>query len=72
MTDPLSISVSAITILATCSACVKQLHDFARSFRRAPAEILALSNEINDMSVVVTEVKAAFDDQVTVLKSVAQ
>ena len=72
MTDPLSITVSAIAILTTCSACVKQLHDFARCFRHAPAEILALSNEISDMSVVVTEVKAAFEDQVTMSKSVAQ
>lgn len=70
MTDPLSITVSAITILATCSACAKQLHDFARCFRHAPGEILALSNEISDMSVVVTEVKAAFEDHGTKLKLV--
>ena len=72
MADPLSIAVSAMTMIGACGACAKQLNDLRRAFRDAPAEILALSNEISDMTVVLTEVNTICQEPAMTLKLVMQ
>ena len=62
MTDPLSVTAGAIAVIGVCTTCAKQLDSLRRGFRDAPEEILALSNEISDMTVVLTEVKAIYQD----------
>lgn len=70
MADPVSLAASVITVISACAACAKQLDGLRRGFRHAPVEILALSNEISDMSVVLTEVKAICQDPAMISKFV--
>lgn len=71
MADPLSITASTITLLAACTACVKHLNGLARSFRYTLEEILALSNEINNISIVMMKLKAVFRDPAMISELVA-
>jgi hypothetical protein len=70
MTDPFSVAVGVITVTAACNSCLKELNSLVQGFRSAPEEILALSNEITDMSVVLTEVKVMCEDPVIISKLV--
>jgi len=70
MTDPLSVTVSVLTLIAACTTCAKQVNSLARGFRDAPREILVLSNEISDMSVVLMEINAICHDPATMSKLV--
>ena len=70
MADPLSAAVSVLAVMGACAACRKQLNNLLRAVRDAPVEILALSNEINDMSVVLTDVEAIRQGQAAISKLV--
>ena len=50
--DPLSITVSTLTILST----LEKAFQLIKSYRDAPGQLEALNNEINDITAVVTEV----------------
>jgi hypothetical protein len=58
MADPLSITASALTVLETSSACARILVHIIRGLKNAPAELTALSNEVNDIKVVLYNIKA--------------
>jgi hypothetical protein len=62
MTDPLSVAAAAITLVGACTECVKRLKNIIRGLRDAPGEILALLNETNDMSIMLTEVNIICQD----------
>ncbi len=56
MADPLSVAVSAMTVLATCISCAKTLYGFIEGVRGAPNDLLNLSNEVNTLQAVLAEV----------------
>lgn len=58
MADPLSVASGLVAVIGASTACAKQLSAIVRSYRDAPGEILALTNEVSDMSVVLTEMTA--------------
>jgi hypothetical protein len=53
MADPLSMSVN---ILALAGAATK-LGNFARSVRHAPKELLSLSDEVSDLTALITKLE---------------
>ena len=57
MADPLSATASAITVIALCTQCMKQLRSLICSLRDVPNELVALSNEISDLELILEEVK---------------
>ncbi|KAL9117658.1 MAG: hypothetical protein Q9187_005803 [Circinaria calcarea] len=59
MADPLSGIASVVTILDTGAKCAKHLRRLVQDFRHADDELTALSNETNDLNVVLTEVERA-------------
>lgn len=50
--DPLSITVSTLTILSTLETAFQLI----KSYRDAPGQLEALNNEVTDITAVVTEV----------------
>src|SRR5580698_9749788 len=56
--DPLSISASVVGLLGFSGSCAKQLRQLIHNVRYAPTEILALSNEVADLNVLLTDVEA--------------
>ena len=50
--DPLSITASTLTVLAA----LETTFSLIRSFRDAPGQLEALSNEVTDITVIVTEI----------------
>lgn len=71
MADPLSISASAITVCATGIACARSILDIIQEIRDAPEDLIALSNEVNDLSCIVDEAgkvcrSLAVDSQTTI------
>ena len=59
MADPLSVITSVVTLLDTGTKCAKHLRRVVQDFRHADDELTALSNETNDLNVVLTEVEYA-------------
>ena len=57
MADPLSVSVSAIQLLGASTSTAKALYNLIREWRRAPLELLRLSNEVNDLNLVLSHVE---------------
>lgn len=57
MADPLSVTASALTVIGASSACANFLLEFIKGLRNAPAELLALSNEVNELKIVLNEIK---------------
>lgn len=57
MSDPLSVTVSAVTVLATCISCAEALYSFIKGIHDAPGDLLNLSNEVHNLQVVLAEVK---------------
>lgn len=55
MADPLSVFASVITVLATGVACARSLLDIVHDIKDAPGELIALSNEVNDLTCVLDE-----------------
>ena len=57
MADPLSITASVITVIGAAESISKRLSKI-RKLQIAPAELLALINEISDLRVVVGDVES--------------
>jgi Fungal N-terminal domain of STAND proteins len=59
MADPLSISASIVAVVCAFQASSKKLVEVIRDIRRSPAELLALSNETSELSIVFDTLQAA-------------
>lgn len=55
MADPFSIVASAVTVLQIGTVCAKSLLSIIRSIRDAPEELMVLSNEVNNLNVIIDE-----------------
>jgi hypothetical protein len=53
--DPLSITASAVSLLSFSGSCAKDLRKLIHSVRNAPTEILALTNELADLNVLLAD-----------------
>ena len=62
MSDPLSVIASVVTLLDTGAKSASHLRRLIHHFRHADDELIALSNEVNDLRVVLTEVEFASQD----------
>ena len=60
--DPLSIGTAVVTFLAFSNSCAKQLRRVIRDANHAPNEILALSNEISDLNILLSDLGVASRD----------
>ena len=58
MADPLSVIAGVVGLLEVGARCGKHLCCLIQDFRHAPDELFALSNEVNDLSVVLMEVES--------------
>jgi hypothetical protein len=56
--DPLSITASVASLLSFSAACGTHLHKIIHNLRHAPDEILALSNEITDLNLILADLEA--------------
>jgi hypothetical protein len=56
MADPLSVTAGTIAVLGTGAACAKALLSIIQSIRNAPEELMALSNEVNNVNAIIHEV----------------
>jgi hypothetical protein len=54
--DPLSITASAASLLSFSGSCAKYLRKLIHTVRNAPTEILALTNELADLNVLLADV----------------
>jgi len=57
--DPFSITGGVITFLGFSGACAKRLRKLIHDTKHAPDEILAISNEISDLNIVLSDLEAA-------------
>ena len=55
MADPLSIAASVITVIGAADSIGKSLGK-VKTLRNAPAEVLALQNEVSDLRIVLDDV----------------
>jgi hypothetical protein len=64
MADPLSLAASAVALLGAGSTCATLLFDLVLTLHKAPEELLALSNEVNELKSVlqdITDICGAID-----------
>ena len=54
MADPLSISVSVLTLSQVSLSTAKSLYTLIKEWQHAPQELLQLSNEISDLNLVLS------------------
>ena len=59
MAEPLSVIASVIAVIATAATCAENLSRIIQDIRHAPDELLALSNEINNVRSTVDDAKVA-------------
>jgi hypothetical protein len=59
--DPLSLTASLIAIIGLTTTAAKTMHRLIVSMRQAPDVVLALSNELSDLALVLLEVKHVED-----------
>ena len=59
MADPLSATASVITVIALCAKCTKGLHSRLQSLCNGPSELMAINNELNDLSIIFEDIKEA-------------
>ena len=57
--DPFSGTASAVALLGAGISCARKLRSMIRDFRDAPLELAALSNEVNDLNAVLSEIETA-------------
>jgi hypothetical protein len=53
--DPLSITASLVSLLSFSGSCAKDLRKLIHTVRNAPTEILALTNELADLNVLLAD-----------------
>ena len=56
MADPLSVGSGIVTLICACTAIGKCAVSFIGALRDAPLELLMLSNEVNDLNVILSEI----------------
>ena len=61
MPDPLSVSASLVAIVGAGISVGKTLEALIRDYRETPVAVTALSNEVSDLVLVLTEVRAVVD-----------
>ena len=59
MSDPLSVIASVVALLDTGAKSASHLRRLIHEFRHADGELIALSNEVHDLHVVLAEVELA-------------
>jgi len=59
MVEPLGVSASIVTLVGTAFTIAKTLHDFIKRLRHAPQDLLALSNEVSELSLILTSINHA-------------
>jgi hypothetical protein len=59
--DPLSFTASLIAVIGLTTTAAKTMHQLIVSMRQAPDVVLALSNELSDLALVLLEVKHISD-----------
>lgn len=65
MADPLSVSASAIAVLGTGAACANTLWSIIQGIRDAPDELMALSNGVNNLNVIIDEARKVCESLAT-------
>ena len=61
MADPLGATASVLAIVSACTVCATKLYKIIRTLHDAPQEVLALSNEVNDIKAIVEAYKEAVE-----------
>ena len=62
MADTLSIIGSAVALLQITSVTAKALYGLIQEWRYAPLELLQLSNEVNDLRLVLSHVERTYNE----------
>jgi phage tail sheath gpL-like len=57
--DPFSATASAVALLGAGVTCARILRNLIKDFRDAPLELIAMSNEVNDLNAVLAEIEIA-------------
>lgn len=57
MADPLTVGVSVVTLIGACATVGERMVKFVQALRDAPSELMMLSNEVNEMTAVLTEIE---------------
>lgn len=60
MADPLSMSMSIVTIIGICKASTRLLVDAYNRIHNAPKELIAMSNELVDLSVMLLQIQKTY------------
>ena len=60
MADPISLGASIIAVAGACTATAKYTIRLTEDFLNAPKELVALSNEVSDLSVVLLQVQRQY------------
>jgi hypothetical protein len=53
--DPLSVIASTVSLLSFSGSCAKGLRKLIHTVRSAPIEILALTNELADLNILLAD-----------------
>lgn len=56
MSDPFSVSVSVLTVLGAGISVSKALKTIIQNYKDAPSEIIALSKEVEDVTLILREI----------------
>jgi len=65
MADPLSLTATVITVLATGTACAKTLLSIIQDTRDAPVELMNLSNEVINLNAIIDEARKVCESLAT-------
>lgn len=63
MADPLSVTASAIAVIGAAVNVAQTIQTLIKTLRKAPDELLALSNEVSDLRLVLYEIDLAAQGQ---------
>ncbi|KAL9127068.1 MAG: hypothetical protein Q9175_007808 [Cornicularia normoerica] len=62
MADPISLTASIVAIIGVCRTSAKFVIRFAEGVHNAPKELIATSNEVNDLNVILCQVDKAYQN----------
>ena len=57
--EPVSAIASVVTLMTVCTTVGHSTLDLLRTFRKAPVELVLLSNDLNDLNAILNEVRLA-------------
>lgn len=58
--DPVSAAASVVTLIILCTNVGRETVELVGALRKAPMELVILSNEVNDLNAILNEVRDAF------------